>query len=123
MASKRARNNRGQYKKQTRRSRGVSKMKRVRRAKKMTLPLAVIAGFAPFAVNTVKNVQSQGLTGLQQSTKYLIPYDPATRKMSFDYLPVGLFPILGGWLVHKVVGGMLGVNRMLSSAGVPFIRI
>jgi hypothetical protein len=35
----------------------------------------------------------------------------------------GLWPILAGIAVHKVIGQRMGVNAMLSRAGIPFIRV
>lgn len=38
------------------------------------------------------------------------------------YLKYGLAPLVAGVVLHKVAG-KVGINRMLATAGVPFVRI
>jgi hypothetical protein len=45
------------------------------------------------------------------------------NKWSATGLKSGLMPLVIGGIVHKYVGGKLGVNRALSQAGIPIIRI
>jgi hypothetical protein len=87
------------------------------------LPLAVTLGFVPLGTRAVQLVQANGIAGLQALPASLIPYNFATRKIDFSQLGTGLYPILAGLVVHKVVGGMMGVNRQLAAARIPWIRI
>ncbi len=95
-----------------------------RRSKGMTVPVAVLAGFAPLATYAYLDFKQGGvklagegmlarLTGINLNADH---YDWAAMGQ-------GLFPILGGLLVHKYIGGKMGVNRMLANAGVPLIRL
>lgn len=99
----------------------------VHRRKKtgFTLPLAAIAGFAPL-VHTAydEGWKIGGLEGVGNQVLYgMTGYAMYRREWNFDGLRRGLLPIIGGLLVHKYIGGKLGINRMLSRAGVPIIRI
>ena len=115
---------RGKRKKKYVRSRSIMSRGYRHHKTKFTLPVAVILGFAPLVSNTLANVQSQGLNkGIRDSTTLLIPYDFTTRKITFANLGGGLWPMLAGLLVHKVVGGALGINRALARSGIPYIRI
>lgn len=97
---------------------------RVRSKGKMTIPLAVVLGFAPLVGNGINQVRANGWgTGLKNSVSYLIPYNPTTGKFTAANLGGGLVPALAGVAVHKIVGGVLGVNRMLASHHIPFLRI
>jgi hypothetical protein len=97
------------------------------RKAKFTIPLAVVGGFLPIATFTYQQVKSGGINSLQYVTKRIIPYDKDANggkgAISTQYLGQGLYPIIAGWLIHYLVGGKLGVNRMLSRAGVPLIRL
>jgi hypothetical protein len=88
-----------------------------------TLPLAVIAGFAPLATNGLRDYSQGGLellgTGL---TWRLTGYNMLSKKFDASGFATGLGPILLGLLVHKLAG-KVGINRALSSAGVPFLRV
>jgi len=87
--------------------------------RKMTIPVAVVAGFIPLVSNTISQARSGNLAGV---TKTIVPYDPVSGRMTWSYLGQGLIPIVIGFLVHKAAG-MIGVNRMLSQANVPLIRL
>lgn len=88
-----------------------------------TLPLAVVLGFVPLVARGFSLYGTGGLGGISGLSKSLVPYDIATNKFDASELRYGLWPILTGLVIHKVVGSMLGVNRALASARVPFIRI
>ena len=90
------------------------------RKTKMTLPLAVVAGFVPLAVgvwNRRSSLQSvadylqSGLTGVSPGGQFQL-----------SNLRQGLVPIVAGFLVHSLAG-RLGINRSIGRAGIPFIRI
>lgn len=89
----------------------------------MTFPIAVAAGFMPYVGATVGAVKTAGWqNGLSTSSKFLTGFDPVTRTWSAGYLWQGLIPALLGVVAHRVIGGGLGLNRILARARVPFIR-
>lgn len=100
-------------------------VKRARRkASGMTLPVAVIAGFAPIAIHTVNGYKSGGIKGaLNDLSAYTTGYVPADNSWKPVHLLEGMGPVVLGIMVHKFVGGKMGVNRMLSKSGVPLIRL
>jgi hypothetical protein len=89
----------------------------------MTLPLAVLAGFAPLALNALKDYKDGGVQvlgkGLVLRTTGM---NTETGKFMPEYLVQGMGPIVVGLLVHKVASKM-GINRSLAGAGVPFLRV
>jgi hypothetical protein len=103
----------------------------VRRKKQFTLPLAVIGGMAPLALETYKHGRDNGWagagdTGADYFVRSLTGYSPNrqgyggsfnARNMIHGTLPIGL-----GILIHKLANSM-GVNRLLARSGIPIIRI
>lgn len=90
-----------------------------------TLPVAVVAGFAPGVMRLATVVKNGG--GIEQvgtiaAVQYL-GYDTINGKMNLQSMKFGTLPILLGMLVHKFVGGTMGVNRMMAKAGIPVIRL
>jgi len=103
----------------------VSYPTRARRSKRggFALPLAAIAGFAPLASYTIADMQGGGLPLVAKGLSWrLTGWNVDANKFDASGLWQGLFPILGGVLVHKIAS-KLGVNRALAGAGVPFVRI
>jgi hypothetical protein len=76
----------------------------------------------PLVGKAIGDVQAGGVQGLRNTVSAIIPYDPATRKFTMANLGLGLWPIIGGLIVHKVAG-MLGVNRAIASMGIPVFRV
>lgn len=96
---------------------------RARHKAAMTIPVAVVAGFAPLAYETVKQFQANGLDGASQAlVAYTTGYSRWESKWRFDYLLKGMGPVVAGVVVHKLAG-KLGINRALARSGVPFLRI
>jgi hypothetical protein len=94
-------------------------VKRHRRKGGFTIPLAVVAGFAPM----IADVATLGITQTPHVVAYnLIGYNTWDGTFKADRALKGWTPIVAGMLVHKLAG-KLGVNRMLAGAGVPFVRI
>jgi len=98
--------------------------------KSFTLPIAVVAGFAPgvgkLYYHATHNDHGQGnaISNMGvEAGRIFIGIDPRDGKFSTAFLGMGLMPAIMGILVHKVVGGKFGVNRALASAGIPFIRL
>ena len=95
-----------------------------KRKQKLTIPLAVVGGFIPITNEVIYWGKQGGLQAISQKIpSRLFGYEPSTGKFTTANLRLGLYPIVAGFLVHKVIGGMLGINRMLARSGVPFIRI
>jgi hypothetical protein len=87
-----------------------------------TLPVSVVAGFAPL-VSNVLSVSSGGLEPMGwMATQALTGYDTRAGGFWWPNLKKGTIPIVLGILAHKIIGGKLGVNRALAAARVPFIR-
>lgn len=94
-----------------------------RRRNGIKLPVAVILGFMPLVAKATNDVQTGGFQGLRNTVSALVPYDVNTRRVTFEYLHMGLWPIVAGFLVHKIVGGYFGLNRALGNMGLPWVRI
>ena len=86
------------------------------------LPLSVMLGFVPITTKGYDAVKANGVAGFKTLVPYLVPYNPSTNKIDFSQLGNGLYPILAGLFIHKVAS-MVGINRALSAAKIPFIRI
>lgn len=102
----------------------VTKSKRRSKAG-FTVPVAVLAGFAPMLSYAYRvGFKQGGIEGFANQVVYTTTgYDPYSKNWSMNGLKIGLLPIAAGVLVHKYIGGSLGVNRALSKAGVPFLRL
>ena len=98
--------------------------KKHRKRAQTTLPLAVVAGFFPPA--RIILAESQGGRGIQggavAASRIFLGYDSNTAQWDFRQLQYGFGPILMGFAIHKVAQ-MVGINRALASARIPFIRI
>ena len=91
--------------------------------KKFTLPLAVVAGFAPGATYAINGFKAGGVTGGLNNLAYAYGgFDAANGKFNMAGLYRGTIPAVGGFLIHMIASRM-GVNRALASAGIPIIRI
>ena len=111
-------------KKTTRRIGKLARRRGRRGSRKFTLPLAPIAGLlaAPAVGATIKAAMAGDVDGVLYEAKKFVGFTGD----QFDAFALGsnVLPIVSGLLIHKFVGGApLNLNRMLASAGVPFIRI
>jgi len=91
---------------------------------KTTVPIGIIAGLLPGVTRTFATFQA---SGAQQASNEALAiysgYDPQTRQFSVANMSFGLLPLIAGLVLHRVVGGMLGVNRTLAQSKVPLLRI
>lgn len=94
--------------------------RRFRGKPKMTIPMAVVAGFAPVAIGIwnrksnpteIGNFLQAGFTGVGSDGRF-----------NFGNLRQGAMPIAAGFIAH-MVASKLGINRALGRAGIPLIRI
>ena len=97
-----------------------------RRAKKTTIPLSIVAGFAPLGMQMWRAGKLAMNGNMDEAahiaTIYGAGYDIKNRRISFPHLLYSYSPIIIGGIMHKAAN-KLGVNRALTSAGVPLIRI
>lgn len=102
----------------------MAKRKRVHRSRKTTIPIGLLAGVFPGVWDGVRAIQTgdAGLAGTVILRDYT-GIDLQTQRFDGFFLWRGLYPLIAGMMVHRFVGGSLGVNRSLAAAGVPFIRI
>jgi len=97
--------------------------KKHRRKARQTLPLAVVAGFVPPARIIYAESQANGIEGgAVAASRIFLGYDSSSARWDFQQLQYGFGPILVGFAIHKVAQ-MVGINRALASAKIPFIRI
>lgn len=97
---------------------------RARRRSGATVPAAMLFGMVPGALQMMKAFDRSGFQGaLAAGTAVFTGFDPSGGGFKFGMLRFGLMPLIGGLLVHKFIGGGLGVNRMLASARVPLLRL
>lgn len=104
----------------------MAKARARRRSNSFTLPVAVVAGFAPLAFGVV-SAAKRGLSGdMAGASQELVirttGWNTDTRSWNGAVFAQTYVPILAGFLVHKIAG-KLGVNRALGNAGVPILRI
>lgn len=96
---------------------------RRRRKNNFTLPLGIIAPLGKVGADCVQVGLSDGIgAGANHFTTLMTGYNIDTKDFKVSRLYRGLFPVLGGVLLHKAAG-RLGINRALASAGVPWLRI
>jgi len=95
------------------------KAKRRYRKPKMTIPVAVIAGFAPLAVNGATWVRDMGwVDGLGTAASTLTGYNLSTGTWNAANLRFGTLPIIIGIVLHKIAN-KAGINRQLARTGLP----
>jgi len=98
--------------------------KKHRKKQAMTMPLAVVAGFFP--AGQIIWAESQGARGLQggaqAASRIFLGYDSVNAQWDFRQLQYGFGPIIVGFGIHKLAQ-MVGINRAMAAARIPFIRI
>ena len=94
-----------------------------RRNHSTIIPIAVVAGLIPLALTAKRGWDNEGIVGAGKETLFAMSgYHYDTRQYHLDYMKNGLFPILGGVMVHWLAS-KLGVNRALGRARIPLLRI
>jgi hypothetical protein len=92
----------------------------------MTIPLAVVAGFAAPMGRTIDGFKNGGgiRGGVTALSNCMLGIDPYAARIEWHpgLMQNGAFPVLLGLSVHWMAG-RLGVNRMLARSGIPLIRI
>ncbi|MBA7528946.1 hypothetical protein ES705_21138 [subsurface metagenome] len=106
------------------RRRGKLTKKRRRGSRKFTIPIAPVIGLAAGLAGPIKDLMDGEVEFAVNKLKYSYLGLDTENKFKPDALMSGLVPLVVGGLVHKFVGGPpLNLNRMLTAANVPVIRI
>ena len=97
--------------------------RKIHHKKRMTIPLAVVAGFLPLGLDVFNQLKAgeweQASNVLQHN---LIGVNPWSGKWDTQGFNHGLYPIVGGFAVHWMAN-KIGLNRMIARTGIPLIRI
>lgn len=95
-----------------------------RRRKQFILPVAAILGFVPLFARSWTYFRASGIeAAAREATSITTGFDTLSGKWNAGNLRYGLLPLVLGIMVHKFVGGSLGINRALGAARVPIIRL
>lgn len=98
---------------------------------KMTIPLAIVAGFIPGVSNVVTHFKNDGIEGAGAEASRIFLGYASTNKYGYNdkigfhpyLLKYGTLPVVAGFMAHWLIGGKLGVNRMLGRMGIPLVRL
>jgi len=102
----------------------MAKKKKTRRGRSFTVPIAVVAGFTPLVASGVRGWQSETFRGMGKEVLYALTGVDIDNEPHFNpsFMINGTVPILMGLVVHKVAARM-GLNRLIASTGIPYLRI
>lgn len=85
-----------------------------------TIPVTVVASLGYLGNSFYREYQ---ISGFQRAYEVFVHkmtgVDMTGNKLDFRMLRFGLVPLLTGILVHKWIGGGLGVNRALANSRLP----
>lgn len=118
---------------------------RAHHKRKITIPLAVVAGFIPGTMDVIKNSRDNGFfpltlgygnsgtndsnTGMATLLGDFFGIQTAGTQQAYNVkawsswrLQYGLYPVLAGFAVHWGAN-KLGINRMIGRMGIPYVRI
>jgi len=88
--------------------------------KKMTIPLAIVAGFAAPASVVWPIARTGDIGGAIKATgKIMTGWDSDNNRWDMNLFKRGALPVAIGFGIHKLAG-KFGVNRALASTGLPF---
>jgi hypothetical protein len=113
-----------------RRTNRVAREKKRRSSRSFTLPLAVLGGVvagiarpSPRGPSLVESLLKGDWKALAYDGREVLAGVDNTGKFRPEWIVATYGPMIAGALIHKFVGGKLGVNAMLGRAGVPLIRV
>lgn len=110
----------------------MAKKKKARsRNNGIKIPISLVAGMIPgigklweHGTNPGLHGQPNGLLAMGvEGSRIYIGYDPRNGQFNAGWLGMGLLPLIGGGIIHKFVGGRLGINRMIANSGIPVLRV
>ena len=89
----------------------------------MTVPLAVVVPIAYGLSRPAAELMKGNVEGAaREAVRSIVLVEPTTGKLQAEYFWRFWGPLLIGSGMHKLAG-ILGINRTLAAAKVPFIRI
>jgi len=99
--------------------------KKYRRSRSPKIPMAVVVGTFPLIASIIRGWRAETFRGAGKESLYALTGIDIDNQPHFNpaFMVHGTIPLVGGVLVHKFIGGSLGVNRALGRAHIPFIRI
>jgi len=99
--------------------------KKKRAKRKFTIPLAPVAAIVAVVAKPAQMAVDGDYEGAAAELgARVVGYNFQSGQMDLMYAAKNCWiPLVVGGLIHKFVGGTLGVNRMLAQAGVPVVRI
>lgn len=110
----------------TKNKKKVKKMakKKTKRRYKMTIPIAPVIGLGVGMIEPIAALFKGNVLGaLDRAAENYIGWNRGHNRFELKGLQKGLLPVVIGLLVHKFIGGYLGLNRMLGRAKVPLLRL
>lgn len=113
-------------KKKSVRTRGIRSMakKKGKRRYKMTIPIAPVIGLGVGMMPAIDHLLKGDITNFfHRLSENYVGWNPGNNRFEIEGLKRGILPLVVGLLVHKFVGGSLGLNRMLGRAKVPLLRL
>lgn len=94
-----------------------------RKKRAFTIPMAIVAGIAPTGIK-VWEARGGGMSGMaREAGRILTGFDFWTGQWIPGAMRYGLWPMVGGYAVHWLLGQKLGMNRAIARTGLPIIRI
>jgi hypothetical protein len=93
--------------------------------KKFTIPVAIVAGFLPMAMDIMNTKDSLGIGGaiVHSSAGALIGYDTVGKRFNMNNWKAAGGPAIWIGFAAHFAAQKFGINRMIARAGIPLIRI
>jgi hypothetical protein len=101
----------------------MANRKKSYRRKGFQLPIAIVSGLVPGVIKVWEAGREGISAAAREAGEIYTGFDFWNKQFTFGKMLYGIGPIVLGGLVHKYVGGKMGINNALSRAGVPFIRL
>ena len=105
--------------------RKMTRRKKTRRSRSITIPLAPVVGLIPMVSGAAESlIYGDTKTAIKRLSWDTLGYSLTTHKWDARKCGANITPLIIGLLLHKFVGGSpLNLNRTLARAKIPFIRI
>jgi len=103
----------------------MAKSKRRYRKPKTTIPVAVVVGGFPLIASVIRGWRNETFRGAGKEALFALTGVDIDNTPHFQpgFMVNGTIPLVAGVLIHKFIGGSMGVNRALGRAHVPLLRI
>lgn len=101
-----------------------NRSRRTQSKRKLTIPLAIVAGFIPMTMDIYNNRSMGYLQSAAHTTAGLIGWDTISNRWvgMLQAKAAGMPGLVVGFGAHYLAS-KLGINRMIARAGIPLIRI